>query len=192
MTYIDVIVKFRVGGEEMRNVYTIKTAGAFDTALAAQAANALYGLYGQYLMPVISSLCTLYEVAVRNVSEEGFPEMAVVSTPLYGQAPPQMLPAGTSGLLVLKSNSARPNRGMRYIPCPDEDRNTGAGVPTESYLQALRQFGDALVTDGGPPSGYEWVIARRGSGSVVVDSNRVTIARGSPRWGMLNSRRNGR
>lgn len=190
--YFEVIAKARFRGEEIRNVFVIQTAGAFDIAICEQACNAIRDLYNDYLAASIVIGMDFYEFAFRNVSAPSMPEIPSTAPPVAGLAGADMLPKGVSGVLHLRSTSGRPNRGMKYIPGPTEASNNPDATPSAAYRTTLEAFGAGILAINGGASPYKVVIARRGAGNVVTEANEVTVVRASQNWGALKSRANGR
>lgn len=127
------------------------------------------------------------EAEVTTINPEtGDPVDVVTGTPLttLGTGNLEMLPTMTQGLVRWRSGvflNGREVRGRTNIPGVTENLNTVQGQPVDTYIQALTDRATALRVN----TAVAFVIYSKKNGQWYT----VTSGSGSPKWGVLRSRR---
>lgn len=192
MPYFDLIVKARMQNEEMRNVWCVQTSPVVGDLPLQEAADQLRDMYNTHWRPHSSGLCTIYEIAARQVDVAGMPEFSLNTSPVVGALSADPFPRAISGYLKLRSMTARPNRGSKYIFGATEASSDANGRPDANYRNALFAFGQAIVDFNNGILDCQFVIPRRTVGGTVVDSNDITLFAAGTEWAFQRRRQNGR
>jgi hypothetical protein len=175
MSTLQVVLKQKALGNEIRNVYHV--AGAFATIANGQAiVNYFRTSFGQAPNNVVSALSdewSMYEATIKDVTDPENPTIPFEFTNgvlTGGNGSADILPLQTAMLVQYKALTAPPNRSRKYLAGWTESAHGNDGWETLTKERAQGQADFLLAMPANLDSGIALVVSRFNDG-ILIGSN---------------------